>query len=292
MADAIFSIKNFAQFQHYKDRDPPWVKLHRNTITGKTWIKGNDLSRSIQLASILLAARYNNQIPFDFDMLQPLLALRCTEKEFMQAMKHLEASEYIEINNLDLCYQDASKPLATCTPEAEAEAEAESTLKKGAPKKTRLPETWTPTQEDIDYARQQNLTDADIAREARNFVRYWTGPDAKNPRKSDWHRTWCNRIDDIAGRIVANRNLARQPNGYRQGRGGIVSAVSQLLVEENGPMDDDSTLFKQRFAPQVGSQGRSDFGGNGGIIIEADVTKPHTEAVGGVEIHHAAKGGG
>jgi uncharacterized protein YdaU (DUF1376 family) len=203
-------------------------------------------------------------------------------KDLSAHAEHTTQPGYTQPQSQPQSQEDSSKTLVVADAPPPARA---------APK-SRLPETWTPTQKDIAYARQQNLNDADIAREARNFLRYWTGPDCKNSRKSDWHRTWCNRIDDIAGRVVANRNLARQTNGNRNGRGGIVSALSQLLVEEDGPLDGDDPLFKQRSTPGNSSPGFEDFGGVGGIVIDADVSKPHTEAIGRVEIHHAAKGRG
>src|SRR6201999_2272789 len=52
------SIKGWDRFQHYTDRDPPWVKLYRDLLTSESWVLGTDTSRLVQVASILLAARY------------------------------------------------------------------------------------------------------------------------------------------------------------------------------------------------------------------------------------------
>jgi hypothetical protein len=52
---AHFAICNWERFQHYKDRDPPWVKLYRDLLTSESWVLGTDLSRVVQIASTLLA---------------------------------------------------------------------------------------------------------------------------------------------------------------------------------------------------------------------------------------------
>jgi hypothetical protein len=68
--------------------------------------------------------------------------------------------------------------------------------KKASPKKTRLPEDWTLPDEWREWARdKRGLTDGQIDFLAENFHRYWTGPDAKNPMKADWKRTWQNGVD-------------------------------------------------------------------------------------------------
>lgn len=74
-----------------------------------------------------------------------------------------------------------------------------------SPRGKRLDAGWKPSDEDRAYAKSKNLTDIEIDEEAIAFVRYWTGPDAKNAAKKDWHRTWCNRIDDVAHKIISRR---------------------------------------------------------------------------------------
>ena len=33
------TIKNWHKFQHYKDRNPPWIKLHYEILTRPDWVK-------------------------------------------------------------------------------------------------------------------------------------------------------------------------------------------------------------------------------------------------------------
>ena len=130
---AVIRIRGWDRFQHYKDRDPPWVKLYRDLLTTESWVLGTDLSRLVQVASILLAARYSNSIPLNFPLIRKVASLDCNEKQFMEAISHL-AKDFLEIQQ---CTEDpkpvaqhASSVLATCPSEAEqrqSRAEAEQT---------------------------------------------------------------------------------------------------------------------------------------------------------------------
>lgn len=198
-----YSINGWSEFQHYKDRNPPWVKLHGKTLTSPTWLRGTDRQRMVQLASILLAARYDNAIPLDWEVIQPAAGLKCTENEFREALAYLEQNAFITIATRK---QRASKALAKCSPSRGENIEQVEKIPPVSPRAQKLSSDWKPTLEDRVYARSKNLTDTEIDEESIAFVRYWTGPDAKNAAKKDWHRTWCGRIDDVAHRIISRRS--------------------------------------------------------------------------------------
>ena len=120
------SLAGWETFQHYKDRDPPWIKLYRDILTTESWVLGTDISRLVQVASMLLAVRYKNKIPLNFPLLKKVASLDCTEKQFMEALAHLEAFKFLSINKdqevtktLEGLVQPASTVLATCTSETE-----------------------------------------------------------------------------------------------------------------------------------------------------------------------------
>ena len=60
-----FRIVNWASFQHYRDRAPPWIKLHRELLSSRVWVNSTDQSRVLAIASMLLAAATDNKIPND-----------------------------------------------------------------------------------------------------------------------------------------------------------------------------------------------------------------------------------
>src|SRR5436853_3744382 len=94
---SVICLRGWARFQHYKDRDPPWVKLYRDLFSSESWVLGTDISRLVQVASILLAARYMNRIPLQWSLLKKVSSLDCSEKQFLQAVKHLESTNFLEI---------------------------------------------------------------------------------------------------------------------------------------------------------------------------------------------------
>lgn len=97
---AVITIRAWERFQHYKDREAPWVKLHRNMLTSESWVLGTDLSRVVQLASMMLAPRYGNQIPYRFELCRKVMHLDCTEAQFAKAIQHLIDTEFLEIQEL------------------------------------------------------------------------------------------------------------------------------------------------------------------------------------------------
>jgi hypothetical protein len=117
----VICVKGWEQYQHYKDRSPPWVKLYREMLTAESWVLGTDLSRLVQVASMLLAARYGNRIPYRFDLIKKVASLDCSEKQFTEAIRHLTATDFLEIQQVTdasvSVAQAASTPLASCTSE-------------------------------------------------------------------------------------------------------------------------------------------------------------------------------
>ena len=108
---AFICLHGWQKFQHYKDRDPPWVKFYRDMLTAESWVEGTDISRLVQAASILLAARYNNRIPYRWTLLRRVASFDFTEEQFHAAIEHLAATDFLEIQAGE---QVASTSLSTC----------------------------------------------------------------------------------------------------------------------------------------------------------------------------------
>jgi hypothetical protein len=124
---AVIVIKAWDTFQHYKDRDPPWVKLYRDLLTAESWVLGTDDSRLVQVASMLLAARYRNATPLNFTLFARVASLDLPESRFRAAIDHLVSTGFLEIQgDAQPVKVSASKALATCTSETEAETDKEA----------------------------------------------------------------------------------------------------------------------------------------------------------------------
>src|SRR5208282_2635051 len=102
-------------FQHYRDRDPPWIKLYRDILTSEAWLCGTDTTRLVQIASMLLAARYRNKIPLKMTIFKQASHLAASEGEIKAALQYLTEQKFLTIDGVeDESPLPASDMLATC----------------------------------------------------------------------------------------------------------------------------------------------------------------------------------
>jgi len=115
--------KNWDTFQHYRDRCPPWIKLHREILNDKEFMCLPLASKAIAPLLWLLASESKNG-EFDASIDELSFRLRITSKEVEQGLNPL-------INNG--FFIDASTMLAPCLqlarPETEREGERETKKK-------------------------------------------------------------------------------------------------------------------------------------------------------------------
>lgn len=52
-----YLVKNWDHFQHYRDRNPPWIKLHFDILASADWVTLDDTSRVLAIACMLIASR-------------------------------------------------------------------------------------------------------------------------------------------------------------------------------------------------------------------------------------------
>ncbi len=110
--------KNWDDFQHYKDRRPTWIKLHRTLLDDFEFHSLPLASRALAPMLWLLAGDYENaQIPLDYAMLG--FRFRMSAKEIEQAIKPLIDNGFFNL------YGDASDLLAECLPREETEKRRE-----------------------------------------------------------------------------------------------------------------------------------------------------------------------
>lgn len=95
----FISIKNWDQYQHYKDRNPPWIKLHREILTSETWADSDDETRVLAIAIMLLAAATDNKIKLDAKYVKRVAYLN-SEPDFSRLIE-VGFVEIIDENDLD-----------------------------------------------------------------------------------------------------------------------------------------------------------------------------------------------
>lgn len=98
-----FSVRNFEKFQHYKDRDPPWIRLYNSLLDSYEYAQLPDASKGHLTAIFLLASRYSNKIPLDSRWL----------KEVLHAHEEIDL-EVLARHNFIVMDQECIKMLAEC----------------------------------------------------------------------------------------------------------------------------------------------------------------------------------
>jgi len=112
--------KNWADFQHYKDRAPPWIKLHKSLLDNFEFHSLQLASRAIAPMLWLLASEEKDGV-IDKTAEQLAFRLRCTVTEVSAAVNDLIDKGFFL--SLD---EPASKPLAKRKQLAAPEAETET----------------------------------------------------------------------------------------------------------------------------------------------------------------------
>lgn len=203
-----YRVRNWHQFQHYKDRNPPWIKLHFSLLSSPDWVMLDDASRVLAIACMLIASRNDGEIDGSANGLAYLKRVAYLNKQ--PTLKPLIECGFLECASGMLA--DASALQANARPETEErqrreETEAEGSVAANAaptpanvatqgPNRKRrgplghfVPEDWTVPLDDYRWAIEQGYPPEFVKRETERFCDH----EFKTPR-SDWTRAWRNWI--------------------------------------------------------------------------------------------------
>lgn len=98
-----FRVKNWDKFQHYKDRSPPWIKLHNHLLDNYEFECLNDATKGHLLCIWMLASRTNNKMIYE-----PAWIKRKIGANSQIDLKTLIDTGFIELQGME---HDASKSL-------------------------------------------------------------------------------------------------------------------------------------------------------------------------------------
>ena len=141
----LLQPKNWAVFQHYKDRCPPWIKLHRDLLNNREFICLPIASKALAPMLWLLASETKDGV-FNASVEELAFRLRITEKDYADGVKPLIDNGFFII---------ASGVLADCYQVAIPETERETEKRQ---KKLAFPKPESVTQETWDAFVQQRKT--------------------------------------------------------------------------------------------------------------------------------------
>lgn len=113
----LLTPKNWNSFQHYKDREPSWIKLHKSLLTNYEYVCLPVASKALAPMLWLLASEYKDGI---IDASLDKIAFRLSMKrgELADALTPLIESGFF----------DASEPLAECKQDAIPEKEIQEEI--------------------------------------------------------------------------------------------------------------------------------------------------------------------
>lgn len=107
----ILRAKKWEEFQHYKDRDPPWIKLHKRMLDDRVFHRLPDASRALAPMVWLLCSESSDGTIKDA-VAEISFRLRMTEKKAEEALNPLIEAGFFIVE------QDASAVLAPCEQDA------------------------------------------------------------------------------------------------------------------------------------------------------------------------------
>jgi hypothetical protein len=176
--------KNWDKFQHYKDRCPPWIKLHRDLLNDRIYA-GLPIASKALAPLLWLLASESKDGSFDASSEELAFRLHIASKEIEAGLKPLIDKGF---------FVDASTMLAPCLqpaiPERETETEREQ---KKQSRGTRLPADWKPSDDQIAFCKSDR-PDLNPVAVADRFRDFWIAQPGAKGVKLDWDATWRNWV--------------------------------------------------------------------------------------------------
>ena len=151
--------KNWRAFQHYGNRRPPWIKLHRELLDDREFMSLPMASKAIAPLLWLLASESEDG-SFDADSEELAFRLRIASKDVEAGLKPL----------IDNCFfLDASTLLAPCLQLASPDKETEREKEKEKKQKVEIPE-FIPLQDWNDFVEMRKHTKRSMTERAMKIM--------------------------------------------------------------------------------------------------------------------------
>ncbi len=93
----MIKVRNWESYQHYRDRNPPWIKLHRNLLDNREWSELSDRSAKVLIGLWLIAAQGSNDGSLGEDINTLAWRLRREEDEVRDIVQELIDVGFLEV---------------------------------------------------------------------------------------------------------------------------------------------------------------------------------------------------
>jgi hypothetical protein len=220
----LLQPKNWAVFQHYKDRCPPWIKLHRDLLNDRVFMCLPLASKALAPLLWLLASETKDG-QFDGSMDELMFRLHITPKEYDDGLRPLIDKGFFVI---------ASGVLADC-------------------KHVAIPETETEREEEAETLSVPPTRPAKI-KEATRFDDFWQAwPTSKRKvGRAACEAKWKTQaLDPLADRIIASVSRLRGTEQWLTGfEPSPMTYLNQKRWEDETPVSTnvaDKVMFGRRY---------------------------------------------
>jgi len=180
----LLQPKNWAVFQHYKDRCPPWIKLHRELLNNRSYICLPLASKALAPMLWLLASESKDGV-FDGSLDELVFRLHITPKEYQDGLKPLIDKDFFVVVSGVLAERNHN-----AIPERETETETKKekkTLGKRLASDFSFPIEW-------EQFCKESRPELHPTRTFDQFKDYWTSVAGQKGVKLDWFATWRNWV--------------------------------------------------------------------------------------------------
>lgn len=130
----MYQIPEWSSFQSYKDRCPPWIRLHRRLLDNFKYQKMSAEARALLPMLWLIAAEDENPVTGLLRIRNEEIAfrLRRPEKDIAAAISEIILNGFlVDLNQEEsTSYESVTESLRNCHPETETEAKTKTEAKK------------------------------------------------------------------------------------------------------------------------------------------------------------------
>ncbi len=151
--------KNWRAFQHYGNRRPPWIKLHRELLDDREFMSLPMASKAMAPLLWLLASE-SEDASFDAAIDELAFRLRLASKEVEEGLKPLIDKGF---------FLDASTMLAACLQLASPDKETETEKEKEKRQKVEIPD-FIPLQDWNDFVEMRKHTKRSMTERAMKIM--------------------------------------------------------------------------------------------------------------------------
>jgi len=197
-----FKVKNWDEFQHYKDRNPPWIKLHNHLLDDYDFECLSDSAKGHLLCIWMLASRTKNLMPMDVTWISKKIG--STSKVNLNALVSSGFLVMVQVASNTL--QDESHNATGLVPSVE-ESRGETEKSRAENNKRFTPPTHN---EAFDYFSEKGLSSSEQANKFINFYEMKGWMVGKNKMK-DWKAAIRNWISN--NKSITPRN-SQQPENW------------------------------------------------------------------------------